>query len=498
MSEAACLLGIDLGTSSVKAVLVDDRGRLLKTGSREYAIHSPRPGRAEQSTEEWWNSTVCAVREAVEGREASVQAVGLSGQMHGTVLVDGKHNPIGPAIIWVDQRSIEEVDEFTSLAGKDLLAGAAGTAPAAGFMGPTLLWIKRFTPDILDRSMNCLLPKDFLRLRFTGECATESSDASSTALFDITKRTWSSEIIGRVGLPETLFPPVLEPEQIAGQLKREAANELGLPAGIPVSAGCADQVAQAVGNGLIEPGKGSVTVGSGGQIFIPVERPVKNEKLNLHVFCHAPTNRWYIMGAMLTAGLSLRWFRDLLGLSGEENAYEKLSSLAGGVAAGSEGILFLPYLAGERSPLMDPLARGSFVGLTLRHGQGHVSRAIMEGVAYALRQVLETISELSVPVGNLLAAGNGLESSVWRQIMADVLNRPLSLSREGEQAGRGAAMIAGIGAGIYRDYSELEKIVTGRREVTNPKPAHRELYDTQYGHFCRLYPLLKPVFHDMN
>ena len=498
MSEAACLLGIDLGTSSVKAVLVDDRGRLLKTGSREYAIHSPRPGRAEQSTEEWWKSTVCAVREAVEGREASVQAVGLSGQMHGTVLVDGKHNPIGPAIIWADQRSIEEVDEFTSLAGKDLLAGAAGTAPAAGFMGPTLLWIKRFTPDILDRSMNCLLPKDFLRLRFTGECATESSDASSTALFDITKRTWSSEIIGRVGLPETLFPPVLEPEQIGGQLRGEAANELGLPAGIPVSAGCADQAAQAGGNGLIEPGKGSVTVGSGGQIFIPVERPVKNEKLNLHVFCHAPTNRWYVMGAMLTAGLSLRWFRDLLGLSGEENAYEKLSSLAGGVAAGSEGILFLPYLAGERSPLMDPLARGSFVGLTLRHGQGHVSRAIMEGVAYALRQVLETISELTVPVGNLLAAGNGLESPVWRQIMADVLNRPLSLSREGEQAGRGAAMIAGIGAGIYHDYSELEGIVADRREVTDPTPAHRELYNKQYGRFCRLYPLLKPVFHDVN
>ncbi len=498
MSNAPCLLGIDLGTSSVKAVVIDDTGRLLSTGSREYAILSPQPGRAEQSTDDWWNSTVTAVREAVGDEGTSVRAIGLSGQMHGTVLVDGNHKSIGSAIIWADQRSIEEVEEFANLVGKEMLAGTAGTAPAAGFMGPTLLWMKRHSPEILERSMYCLLPKDFLRLRLTGECAAESSDASSTALFDVRKRSWSSEIISKVGLPEALFPQVLEPAQIAGKLRSEAAKELGLSTGIPVAAGCADQVAQAVGNGLIEPGNGSVTVGSGGQIFIPIDKPVRNEKLNLHVFCHAPSNRWYIMGAILCAGLSLRWFRDLLALSGEADAYDRLSALAGDVAPGSEGIIFLPYLAGERSPLMDPCARGCFIGLTLRHGSGHIARAIMEGVACALKQVLHTIEKLSVPVGNLLAAGNGMESPIWRQIVADMLNRPLSLAREGEQAGRGAAMIAGIGAGIYRDYAELEELIPDRKDVTDPIPAHRRLYDTQYSSFSRLYPLLKPVLHDLN
>ena len=498
MSNAPCLLGIDLGTSSVKAVLIDDAGRLLSAGSREYAILSSRPGRAEQSTDDWWKSTVTAVRKAVGYEGTSVQAIGLSGQMHGTVLVDGNNESIGSAIIWADQRSIEEVDEFASLVGKEMLAGTAGTAPAAGFMGPTLLWIKRHAPENLERSRYCMLPKDFLRLRLTGECATDSSDASSTALFDVRKRSWSSEIISKVDLPEALFPQVLEPAQIAGKLRKEAAKELGLSAGIPVAAGCADQVAQAVGNGLIQPGNGSVTVGSGGQIFIPIEQPVRNEKLNLHVFCHAPSNRWYIMGAILTAGLSLRWFRDLLDLSGEADAYDRLSALAGDVAPGSEGILFLPYLAGERSPLMDPRARGCFIGLTLRHGSGHIARAIMEGVACALKQVLHTIENLSVPVGNLLAAGNGMESPIWRQIVTDVLDRPLSLTREGEQAGRGAAMIAGIGAGIYRDYAEIEELIPDRKGITDPIPVHRRLYDTLYNHYSRLYPLLKPVLHDLN
>ena len=498
MSNSPCLLGIDLGTSSVKAVVIDDTGRLLSTGNREYAILSPQPGRAEQSTDDWWSSTVTAVREAIGDRGRSVRAIGLSGQMHGTVLVDGSNKSIGPAIIWADQRSIAEVEEFTALVGKEMLANTAGTAPAAGFMGPTLLWIRRHTPDILEQSRYCMLPKDYLRLRLTGECATECSDASSTALFDVPKRSWSSELINKVGLPENLFPQVLEPADIAGKLQNDSARELGLSAGIPVAAGCADQAAQAVGSGLIEPGNGSVTVGSGGQIFIPVEQPVRNEKLNLHVFCHAPTNRWYIMGAILCAGLSLRWFRDLLDLSRESDAYDRLSALAGDVAPGSEGILFLPYLAGERSPLMDPRARGCFIGLTLRHGPGHVARAIMEGVACALKQVLQTIEDLSVPVGALLAAGNGLESPIWRQIVVDVLNRPLALAREGEQAGRGAAMIAGIGAGIYRDYVDIKRLISTPQDVTEPIPAYRTLYDTQYKRFSGLYPLLKTVLHDLN
>ena len=496
MASTRCLLGIDLGTSSVKAVVIDETGRLLNARSREYGIHSPNPGHAEQYTYDWWNATVSAVREAVHALEHPVVALGLSGQMHGTVLVDADNEPTAPAIIWADQRSAQEVEEFISLVGKKLLVETAGTAPAAGFMGPTLLWLKRHRKELIDKSRWCMLPKDFIRLRLTGEYATEASDASSTALFDICRRTWSSEIIQKIGIPESLFPPVLEPAQIAGKLRKERAAELGIPAGIPVVAGCADQVAQAVGNGLLEPGDGSVTVGSGGQIFIPIGKPVRNEGLNLHVFCHAPVNRWYIMGAMLTAGLSLRWFRELLQLAGEDDAYDRLSELADGVKPCSEGVLFLPYLAGERSPLMDPRARGCFIGLTLRHGAAHLARAIMEGVAFALRQVLDTIEALDVQVGKLLAAGNGLVSPVWRQIVADVLNRPLHLSQESEQTGRGAAMIAGIGAGIYRGYAELIEIIPNEREVTRPLSSNRKLYDEQYRRFCTLYPILKPVLHE--
>jgi xylulokinase len=415
--------------------------------------------------------------------------------MHGTVFVDRDKHALGPAIIWADRRSVAEVEEFSSLVGREILSETAGTPPATGFMGPTLLWVRKHAPHLLEQCSYCMLPKDYLRLRLTQECATESSDASSTALFDVRTRSWSSEIIRRLDLPESLFPDVLESSHIAGELSRSAARELGLSRGIPVAAGCADQAAQAVGNGLVDEGNGSVTLGSGGQIFIPIERPVRNDALNLHVFCHAPENRWYIMGAMLTAGLSLRWLRDLLGMGSEKHAYDTLSRLAGSVDAGSEGILYLPYLAGERSPLMDPRARGCFVGLTLGHGRGHMARAIMEGVACALRQVMDTIEGLSIHAGSLLAAGNGMQSPVWRQIVADVLNRPLHLSKEGEQTGRGAAMVAGIGAGIYNDYAELVDIIAEPRERTDPVQAHRTLYDDLYNRFGSLYPLLKPVFH---
>jgi xylulokinase len=496
MDNTRCLLGVDLGTSSVKAVVIDETGRLLNTRSREYVIHSLQPGRAEQYTQDWWNATVAAVREAVHALQHPVAALGLSGQMHGTVLVDEDDKSTAPAIIWADQRSVEEVEEFTSLVGNELLKKTAGTAPAAGFMGPTLLWLKHHEKKLIEKSRWCMLPKDFIRLRLTGECATEASDASSTALFDICRRTWSFDIIEKIGLPKNLFPPVLEPAQIAGKLRKEMADELGLPAGIPVVAGCADQVAQAVGNGLLDPGNGSVTVGSGGQIFIPIGKPVRNEGLNVHVFCHAPVDRWYIMGAILTAGLSLRWFRDLLQLTGEADAYDRLSELAGSVKPCAGGVLFLPYLAGERSPLMDPRARGCFIGLTLRHGAAHLARAIMEGVAFALRQVLDTIEALDVQVGRLLAAGNGLVSPVWRQIVADVLNRPLHLSHDSEQTGRGAAMVAGVGAGIYRDYAELLEIVPSKTEVTKPVSSNVKLYKEQYRRFRKIYPILKPMLHE--
>jgi xylulokinase len=494
--KAQFLLGIDIGTSSVKAVVVDATGRLISTASEEYPIESPRTGWAEQSPEEWWRAVTVAVRHAVQDPNR-IRAVGFSGQMHGTVLLGEDDAALGPAIIWADQRTTGEVSEFARLVGPELLARAAGTAPAAGFMGPTLLWLKRHQPEYLNRARHVLLPKDYVRLRLTGKVATEASDASSTALFDIGRRRWSEEIIGILGLPGSLFPTVLEPSHIAGELQSKAANELGLQAGLPVTAGCADQVAQAVGNGLIDPGRGSVTIGSGGQIFIPLDAPAENGDLNVHVFCHAPENRWYILGAMLTAGLSLRWLRDLLGMRGRDDAFDSLSAAAGRIPPCSEGLLFMPYLAGERSPHMDPKARGGFVGLTMRHDRGHMARAVMEGVCFALRQVMDTVSSLGMPVNEMLAAGNGLESPVWRQILADVLGVPLVISAEKEQAGRGAAMIAGIGIGMFKGYHDLVERIPEKAGGIDPVESNRQRYEVHYRRFCGLYPLLKNLFQEL-
>jgi len=493
------LLGIDLGTSSVKAVVIDTHGKLCGVGTQEYAIQTPKPGWAEQNPQEWWSATVLAVRHALQQAGSGViHAIGLSGQMHGTVLIDNSGQVLGSAIIWADQRSVAEADECTALIGEEKLARICGTAPATGFMAPTLLWLKHHDPQRLAHTTTCLLPKDFIRLCLTGELATDASDASATALFDVNTRNWSAEIVNILGLPLSLLPTVLESSARAGTLIRSAADALGLPIGIMVVAGCADQAAQAVGNGLIDPGVGSVTIGTGGQVFTPLKSPLVERQLRLHLFCHAPSDRWYLLGAMLAAGLSLRWFRNLLGNENTPDAYTTLDACAAEVSPGSDGLLFLPYLIGERAPIRDPLARGTFVGLTLQHGRGHLTRAIMEGVAFALRQIIEVMQTLNVPFDHLLASGNGLMSPTWRQIVADVLNRPLYLEAGGERAGIGAALIAGIGTGIYSDYSEARLIIGSSGIVTEPNISHAHFYDDQYALFLQVYPLLGSIFHSLN
>jgi xylulokinase len=489
------LLGIDLGTSGVKAVLLDETGRLLASGTQEYPIDSPRPGWAQQDPADWWRATRAAVGQAL-AKAGRVEAIGLSGQMHGTVLLDRSHRPLAPAIIWADQRSRDEAREMLGQVGQQRMAQVAGTAPATGFLGPTLLWLQRHRPRLVNRAVTVLLPKDFLRLRLTGEVASEATDASATALFDIRYRRWSAEIVDLLGLRGDLLPPLLAPAQVAGRLLPAAGRDLGLPAGIPVVAGCADQVAQAIGNGLLDPGQNSLTLGSGGQWFVPLDRPAADPELRLHTFCHAPAGRWYLLGATLTAGLSLRWLRDLLSWSDEPDAFSRLSAEASRIAPGADGLLFLPYLAGERSPLMDPQARGCFVGLTLQHGRGHLARAIMEGVAFAMRQIRETMAPLGVPaVHALVASGNGLAGPVWRQIVADVLNLPLRLPGGRERTAAGAALLAGIGTGVYVSYVATREAVPAPQEATEPDPGQVPVYDERYELFCRLYPALRPTLH---
>lgn len=496
------LIGIDLGTSSVKVVVIDENGRLLGVGTREYPIHTPQPSFAEQEPEDWWRASTAALREAITlsgSAPDAIRGIGLCGQMHGPALVDSGGAPVGPAIIWPDQRSVIEVQEIFDLVGAETLARVAGTAPATGFLAPTLRWLRKHDPGRLDRAAACLLPKDYVRLRLTGEIATEASDASATAMFDIRRRTWSEDIVRALDIPARLLPRVLDSAEVAGMLTREAAEMLGLLPGVPVVAGSADQAAHAVGSGLLDPGIGSVAVGTGGQLISVLTAPQADPGLRLHTFCHAHPERWYVLGAMLAAGLSLRWLRNTLGMAGDPDAYEKLAALAAQAPPASGGLLFLPYLVGERSPLMDPLARGCFVGLTLRHELGHMVRAIMEGVAFAMRQILDIILAFELPVERLLAVGNGMGSPVWRQIMADVLARPLHLAAEGERPGVGAALIAGIGAGVYRDYDEVRAVVGrgGLPAVTTPDPERARQYDDHYARFLQVYPALRPVMHDL-
>jgi xylulokinase len=487
------LLGIDLGTSSVKAVVIDENGAVLGSGMHEYPILTPRVGWAEQEPEAWWRSTSIAVLEATtRADERRISAIGLSGQMHGLVPINALLEPTAPAIIWADQRSKDEVPRIRELVD-DTLLRQVGTLPAAGFYVTTMLWMMRHQPDLLERAVACILPKDYIRLRLTNQIATDASDASATGLFDIRNRRWSTEIASKLGLPAHLLPNVLESAQIAGTLSPAAAAVLNLTPDIPVVAGCADQVAQAVGNGLVEPGRGSITIGTGGQLFAPLDAPRTDDQLRLHTFCHAPADRWYLLGATLSAGLSLRWFRNLLGEDGNPDAYQQLASLANEVPIGADGLLFLPYLVGERAPVMDASAQGALVGLALRHERGHIARAIMEGVVFGLRQVLDIMDSLTAAPHILLASGNGLASPIWRQIAADILNRPLSMSSGGERAGIGAALIAGIGTGVYSDYAEVLSMAPRTVLTINPDPERVHQYDEFYARYQQLYPLLKTL-----
>jgi xylulokinase len=490
----SALLGIDLGTSSVKVVVFAMDGSIRGIGSAEYPILTPSVGYAEQDPEEWWRATVVAVHQAVEkaGRP-DISSIGFSGQMHGFVLIGVDRKALSPAIIWADQRSADLLPEIESIVGADLKK--CGTAPAAGFLISTLFWLQRYQPELLDRAFTLLMPKDYIRLKITGELGTDESDASATGIFNVERRTWADDLIARLKLPRSIFPVANESTELVGKLTKDAAGELGLVPGIPVSAGSSDQPAQAVGNGLIDPPLGSVTIGTGGQVFVPLSQPLLDPKLRLHTFCHAPRERWYLLGAMLSAGMALRWLRAILG--NDRFSYAELDRMAGAVEPGCEGLTFLPYIVGERSPIMDPRAKGGFVGLGLRHGPAHLARALLEGVVFALRQIIETMEDCGADLPRLVASGNGLGSPLWRQMLADVIGRPLFQGQDAfaaERAGVGAAMIGGIGAGLFKGYEEARSLAPVFNVITAPTPERADRYEAAYRRFLDLYPRLKSWF----
>jgi xylulokinase len=490
MSPTA-LMGIDLGTSSTKTVLIDASGRLLASAAREYPVDTPRPGWAEQDPETWLVAAIETMGEAL-GRAPiapeEIAGIGLSGQMHGTVCLGRSGDALRPAIIWADQRSRDQVAWVYRKLGAERLGAWTGNPLATGFMLASWLWLRDEVPEVARATAHLLLPKDYLRYRLTGELGSEPSDGSSTLLFDTAGRDWSAPLQEALGIDPDLLPPVRESAEVAGGLRAEIAARTGLRAGTPVVFGGSDQALQALGHGVVEPGLVSCTIGTGGQLFAPAPAPVYDPQLRLHLFCHALPDRWHMEAAILAAGLSLRWLRDNV-LEGW--SYAALADAAARVPPGSERLFFLPHLAGERTPHMDPQATGAFVGLTLRHDREHMARAVMEGVVFALRQGLELMMQLGVPVDRIVASGGATAHPLWLQLQADIFDRPIYRTATIEAAAVGAALLAGVGAGLYPNALEAcRQTVTWRDEVITPVGENVVRYQEAYDTFRRLYPAL--------
>jgi xylulokinase len=491
-------MGIDLGTSSVKTLIMDPAGQLMALSQRDYVFDIPQPGWAEQDPEIWWLAAVQTIREALERARIAPQdlaGVGFSGQMHGLVTLDRQGSPLRPAIIWCDQRAAGEVWTIEQQIGLKQLGEWTCNRVAAGFQTASLLWLKTHEPLIYDQTAMILTPKDYLRFRLTGELSTDITDAAGTLALDVRQGRWSTELLAALGLRFDFYPPIALPESPAGQILPSAAEQTGLAPGTAVFHGGADQVMQAIGNGIILPGQVSATIGTGGQIFAPLADAWYDPGLRTHTFNNYDGRSWYLMGASLSAGLALRWLRGqvLNGLS-----YREMDQLAAGVPQGSEGLFFLPYLTGERTPHMDPQARAMFAGLTLRHGQGHLIRSVLEGVAYALRDSLDILRQLGQPVEHIIASGGGAQSPLWLQIQADVFQAEIKLSQMSEQAAVGAAIVAGVGAGLYPDYRAACQAVVRWHDVRyEPDPATAARYDQGHRIFQSLYPANRSIMAEM-
>ncbi len=499
------LLGIDIGTTGAKAVLIDPRGKVLGAATTEYPLQTPRPGWTEQDPALWWEATGTSVRRALaDGRLSgtAVTAVGLTGQMHGLVPLNDKGAVIRPAILWNDQRTAEEAAWITSRIGTERVLQLTGNAVLTGFTAPKIVWLRRHEPDRYARIAHILLPKDYVRYKLSGEFAIDVADASGTSLFDVRRRTWSTEMIEALEIPASWLPPVVESPTIAGRVTAEGAKTTTLAVGTPVVAGAGDQAAQAVGAGIVRDGLVSATIGTSGVVFAHLSRAAIDPLGRLHAFCHAVPGQWHVMGVMLSAGGSLRWLRDLLQTTdtpgGATDPYVRMTEEAATVPPGCEGLIFLPYLSGERTPHADPYARGAFVGLTLRHGRAHMIRAVLEGVAMGLRDCLEIVRGMDLPVTQMRVSGGGARSLLWRQILADVFALETVTVSTLEGAAFGAALLAGVGCGVYGSVVSACDATVAVVDRISPDPSRVARYDSLYQTYRNLYPALRPMMHDLN
>ncbi len=488
-------LGIDSSTTATKALLIDEQGAVIGTASAEYPFETPKPLWSEQHPHLWWDGAVQAIRgvlqqTGVQGSE--VKAVGLTGQMHGMVALDEHGQVLRKAILWNDQRTGAECDEIREKVGKERFIQLTGNDALTGFTAPKILWVRNNEPEIYSRIRQVLLPKDYLRFRLTGVYASDKAGGAGTVLFDLAQRDWSREVCEKLGIPMEWLPQTYEGTEVTGTITAEAAAATGLQTGTPVVGGGGDQAASAVGNGVVGPGIVSVTLGTSGVVFASTDTPLIEPEGRLHAFCHAVPGKWHFMGVMLSAAGSFRWFRDTLA-PGED--FGELAEKAGAVPAGSEGLYFLPYLTGERTPYPDPLAKGAFVGLTVRHTRDHMTRAVLEGVAFGLKDSFELMKGAGLaPIEQVRISGGGSKSPAWRQIIADVLDVELVQINTTEGTAFGAALLAAVGAGAFGNVQEACEAtirVTGSTKPSGDAAAYAEAY----GGYHALYPALKPVFH---
>ncbi|MDX6445665.1 MAG: xylulokinase [Blastocatellia bacterium] len=491
------LLGIDVGTGGTRAVVVNERGSVIGSATAEHApFASTQTGWAEQDPRDWWRATAEAVRAVLLKNELNAEeigCVGLTGQMHGAVLLDEGDEPVRPAIIWCDLRTAAQCRALTERLGAEQLIDLVMNPALEGFTLPKLLWVRETEPELWSRVRTVLLPKDYVRLRLTGEHATDVADASGTLLFDVRQRRWSKEMLDRVELDHSFVPRVYESPEITGVVSADGAAATGLRAGTPVVAGAGDQAAGAVGMGIVKAGAVSATIGTSGVVFAATASPALDRLGRVHTFCHAVPGRWHVMGVTQAAGLSLRWFRDRFGAGTDDgsDAYERLIAEAAMAPAGADGVLWAPYLMGERTPHLDPNARAALVGLTASHTRAHVIRAILEGVAFSLRDTLTIFSEMNLPVETIRLGGGGARSTLWRQIQADVYGQSVETVEAEEGAAYGAALLAGVGGGVWASVDEACAAAVRVRATIEPEPASAKLMDERYRNYQLVYPALR-------
>lgn len=487
----AVLVGLDVGTSGTRAVAVNTRGAVVAEATSFYEPDSPRPGWSEQRPEDWWQAAKEVLATVAAGVGDEIVGLGLAGQMHGSVFLDSAGEVIRPALLWNDQRTEKDCAAITERVGTERLLELAGNPALTGFQAPKILWLRRQEPESYARLATVLLPKDYVRLELTGERATDVSDASGTLLLDVRARSWSDEILDALEIPPEWLPKVYEGPQVTATVRDAVADDLGLPRGLPVAAGGGDNAAAAVGVGVVREGLISSSIGTSGVVFAHRDSFTPDPSGQVHAFCHAVPGAYHLMAVTLSAGGSLSWWRERFGGAA---GFEALVAEAAEVQPGAEGLLFLPYLTGERSPHLDPQARGAFVGLTARHGRPQLTRAIMEGVVLSMRAGLE-VMRVGTPVDDVRATGGGARSPLWLQLQADIYGRPIRRTAVDEGPAYGAALLSGVASGVFRDIEVASASVRLRELITEPDAERARRYDELYAIFASLYPALREAMH---